>query len=81
MVAPLQANRRDLFPGDSEMARRMRQLDWTSTHIGPPEQWPENLRTAVSLCLTSRFRIVLWLRPQLSGYRAWRLERRPRGRH
>lgn len=70
MVAPLQAYRRDLFPGDSEMARRMRQLDWTSTDVGPAEQWPENLRTVVSLCLTSRFRIVLGLRPQLSGYRA-----------
>ena len=80
MVAPLQAKRRDLFPGNSEMARRMRQLDWTSTDLGPPEQWPENLRTAVSLCRTSRFRIV-WLRPQLSGYRAWRSERRPMGRH
>ncbi|HEY0350839.1 MAG TPA: ATP-binding protein, partial [Gemmatimonadales bacterium] len=65
-MAPLQANRRDLFPGDSEMARRMRQLDWTSTDVGPPEQWPENLRTAVSLCLTSRFPIVLWLGPRLS---------------
>ena len=72
MVAPLQADRHDLFSGDSEMARRMRQLDWTSTEVGPPEQWPENLRLEVSLCLTSRFRIVLWLRPQLSGYRAWR---------
>ena len=72
MVASLQANRRDLFPGESEMARRMRQLDWTSPDVGPPEQWPENVRTAVSLRLTSRFRIVLWLRPQLSGYRAWR---------
>lgn len=64
-MALLQASRGNLFPGDSEMARRMRQLDWTSTVVRPPEQWPENLRTAVSLCLTSRFPIVLWLGPQL----------------
>ena len=31
-----------LFPGDSEMARRMRALDWAATDFGPPENWPEN---------------------------------------
>ncbi len=66
MVAPLPSDRRALFPGDSEMARRMRELDWTSTVVGLPEQWPENIRTAVSLCLTSRFPIVVWLGPQLA---------------
>jgi len=44
-----------LFPGDSEMARRMRALDWSATELGPVEDWPENLRGAVRLCLTSRF--------------------------
>jgi hypothetical protein len=24
------------FPGDSEMARRMRQLDWSTTDLDPP---------------------------------------------
>jgi hypothetical protein len=49
-----------LFPGDSEMARRMRALDWSETDLGSPWSWPESLRTAVSICLTSRFPIVLW---------------------
>ena len=44
-----------LFPGDSEMAGRMRALDWSTSDLGPPESWPENLRVAVRLCLTSRF--------------------------
>ena len=35
-----------LFPGDSEMARRMRALDWSATDFGPPETWPENLRVS-----------------------------------
>ena len=26
-----------LFPGDSELARRMRDLDWSQTDLGPPE--------------------------------------------
>src|SRR5690349_16902914 len=49
-----------LFPGDSEMAGRMRAFDWSKTDLGPPKGWPENLRVAVSLCLTSRFPILLW---------------------
>jgi signal transduction histidine kinase len=54
---------RAFFPGDSELARRMRQLDWTATDLGPPETWRENRRTAVSLCLTSRIPIVLYFGP------------------
>jgi hypothetical protein len=49
-----------LFPGDSELARRMRALDWTKTALGPPEHWAENLRSAVSLCLTSPIPIVIY---------------------
>jgi PAS domain S-box-containing protein len=55
-----------IFPGDSEMARRMRALDWSKTDLGDPSSWPENLRTAVSICLTSRFPIVLWWGPDLT---------------
>jgi signal transduction histidine kinase/DNA-binding NarL/FixJ family response regulator len=49
-----------LFPGDSEMAARMRMLDWSATDFGPPANWPENLRVAVSICLPCRFPIVIW---------------------
>jgi PAS domain S-box-containing protein len=40
------------FPGDSELASRMRALNWSETDFGPPEQWPENLRVALSFCLS-----------------------------
>ncbi len=53
------------FVGDSEMAARMREFDWSSTPLGPPQQWPESLRTACRICLTSRFPILLWWGPQL----------------
>ena len=49
-----------LFPGDSEMAVRMRAFDWSATDFGPPQNWPENLRVAVSICLPCRFPIVIW---------------------
>ena len=56
---------RRIFPGDSEMADRMRRLDWSATDLGPVQSWPENLRVAVRLCLTSRFPILLWWGPEL----------------
>src|SRR4030081_387243 len=49
-----------VFPGDSELASRLRALDWSTTSRGPPEKWPQNLRTSVSICRTSRVPILLW---------------------
>ena len=49
-----------VLPGNSEMARRMREFDWSSPDLGVPEDWPDNLRVAVSLCLTSRISIVMY---------------------
>ncbi|HEU5048489.1 MAG TPA: ATP-binding protein [Rickettsiales bacterium] len=57
---------KQIFPGDSEMAQRMRAFDWSTSVLGSPLNWPENLRIAVSLCLTSRFPIVMWWGPELA---------------
>jgi signal transduction histidine kinase len=54
------------FHGHSEMARRMRALEWTQTPLGPVEHWPQALRTTVSTCLDCAFPIVLWWGPQLT---------------
>jgi hypothetical protein len=48
------------------MAGRMRAFDWSGTEFGRPEGWPENLRIAVSLCLTSRFATLLWWGPSFT---------------
>lgn len=53
----------EIFPGESELAGRMRALDWSKTDLGPPAQWPQNLRIAVSLCLTSRLPVVVYWGP------------------
>lgn len=45
------------FPG--EMARLMREKDWTRTPFGPIEGWSTALRSAVSIILGSRFPMVL----------------------
>jgi hypothetical protein len=54
----------DIFPGQSEMAQRMRALDWSRTSLGPVEQWPQSLRTSVSTCLDCAFPIILWWGPE-----------------
>ncbi|HET9251822.1 MAG TPA: PAS domain S-box protein, partial [Candidatus Eisenbacteria bacterium] len=55
-----------IFPGATEMARRMRELDWSATSLGPVEGWPQSLRTSVSTCLDCAFPIVLWWGPELT---------------
>jgi PAS fold len=42
-----------VFAGSSEMAARMRMLDWSATPLGPVEQWPHALRTSVRIVLNS----------------------------
>ena len=39
--------------GGGEMGALLRSLDWT-TPLGPPGAWPQSLRTAVRIMLTSR---------------------------
>jgi PAS domain S-box-containing protein len=56
----------EIFPGNSEMARRMRELDWSKTTLGPVERWPQSLRTSVSTCLECAFPIILWWGPELA---------------
>jgi PAS domain S-box-containing protein len=63
---PVPLATRDPFPGSSAMADLMRRKDWTATALGDPDDWPETLRTAVGICLESRFPIVLWWGPRLA---------------
>jgi hypothetical protein len=51
--------------GGGEMGARMRAKDWSATPLGSAERWPQSVKTAVSICLNSRFPIVLWLGPEL----------------
>jgi len=56
----------EIFPGQTEMARRMRGLHWSKTTLGPVETWPQSLLTSVSTCLDCAFPIVLWWGPDLA---------------
>ncbi|WP_377848688.1 PAS domain S-box protein [Bosea sp. UC22_33] len=49
------------LPLDSETGRLIAIIDWSSTPIGPPDQWPQSLRTATTMLLRSPVPIVmLW---------------------
>src|SRR5579863_2630552 len=46
--------------GGGEMGERTRNLDWSATPVGPIAHWPRGLKMAVSICLGSRYPIVIW---------------------
>ena len=48
------------------MGARMRRLDWATTPIGPPDTWPQSLRSTVSMLLPSRAQIVLFWGPEFT---------------
>ena len=58
----------DIFVGDSEMARLMRRHDWAATSLGPPERWPNALKVALRLLLTSRFEMWLGWGPDINFF-------------
>jgi len=39
--------------GGGEMGERMRAFDWSTSALGPPEQWPQSLRICVRIVLSS----------------------------
>ncbi len=46
------------------MGALMRTIDWGGTSLGPVSAWPQSLRTALSICLSSRFPIALFWGPE-----------------
>jgi PAS domain S-box-containing protein len=46
--------------GGGEMGLLTREKDWSQTVLGPPSQWPQSLRTTLSILLSSKFPMFLW---------------------
>lgn len=53
---------KEIFPpGDSELACLIRSSDWSTTSLGPLEQWPRSLKTVTALVVQSPVPMVtLW---------------------
>lgn len=51
----------EALAGGGEMGALIRAKDWSRTPLGPVASWPQSLRTAVSICLGSRFPyLIIW---------------------
>jgi len=48
-----------------EMGALIRAFDWSKTPLGPPENWPENLRVSTSILLNSQFPMFVWWGPEM----------------
>jgi PAS domain-containing protein len=50
----------DFLAADSEMGPIMRNHDWSGSSLGPPQSWPQPLRTAVRFILNTRHPMYIW---------------------
>ncbi|MEP7381696.1 MAG: ATP-binding protein [Gemmatimonadota bacterium] len=51
----------DVFVGGGDAGELLKKLDWRGCSLGAPREWPQSLRTALSICLASRHPIcILW---------------------
>ena len=57
-----------VFRADQEIGRDLAAVDWTSTPLGPVEEWPQSLRTAVNILLSSRFAMWMAWGPELTFF-------------
>src|SRR5215469_11637495 len=53
-----------MFAGGGEMGARMRALDWSTTALGPPEQWPQSLQICIRIVLGSGYPMLICWRPE-----------------
>src|SRR5690606_37475883 len=59
----------DPFAGGGQAGALLRAIDWNRKPIGPVSGWPQSLRTALSICLSSRHPIcIIWGRDRLYLY-------------
>ncbi|MDU6141465.1 MAG: PAS domain-containing protein, partial [Bradyrhizobium sp.] len=51
--------------GGGRMGELVRLFDWRTNPLGPPESWPQSLRSALSICLSSSFPTAIYWGPDL----------------
>jgi PAS domain S-box-containing protein len=55
----------DFLAGGGEMGRLTRAFDWAGSPIGPPEAWPQSLRTSLRIALNTNHPMFIWWGPEL----------------
>ncbi|GAA3957918.1 SpoIIE family protein phosphatase [Actinoplanes auranticolor] len=56
----------DLFADGGTAGRLMARLDWAATDLGPVDAWPQSLRAAVRIVLSSRYPMLLLWGPRFT---------------
>ena len=51
--------------GGGEMGKLIQEKNWSDSPLGPPDKWPQSLRTTLSILLHSKFPMFLWWGPEL----------------
>jgi PAS domain S-box-containing protein len=51
--------------GGGEVGQLLRAFDWSESPLGEPDQWPQSLKTAVSIVLRSSYPMFIWWGPEL----------------
>ncbi|GAA3752873.1 SpoIIE family protein phosphatase [Micromonospora maritima] len=60
--------RADVFAVDGEIGPDLARVDWPAHPLGPPDGWPQSLRTAVRILLSSRFPMWMAWGPELTFF-------------
>jgi hypothetical protein len=56
----------NFLAGAGELGALIRGHDWAATPLGPPDGWPQNLKTAAKIMLMSRHPIWIGWGPELT---------------
>ena len=57
-----------VLQGGGEMGALMRAIDWSKTAVGPVEDWPQSLRTALSILLETGFPMYIAWGPAFTQF-------------
>jgi PAS domain S-box-containing protein len=61
----LQTQTIDFLKNAGKMGAFIRSMDWSKSSLGEPSQWPQSLKTTLSIILHSKFPMFLWWGPEL----------------
>src|SRR5258706_854101 len=58
----------DWLIAGGEMGKLIRSKDWSHTAVGPAEDWPQSLKTALRIMLHSRYQMCVWWGEELTYF-------------
>ncbi len=59
-----QSKSKSWLSGGGVIGKIIANHDWTKSHLGPIATWPQSLKTALSICLCSKFPMGIWWGPE-----------------